>query len=53
MSFQNRKITTNSSVGMSQIELEQLYAKSQTYHAISGAFIASGAKNSLKPWGKM
>ena len=51
MSFQDRELANATPAGMSQIELELLYAKSQTYHAISGAFKASGAEKQLESMG--
>jgi hypothetical protein len=51
MSFQTRQFTAATTTGMSQIELEILYAKSQTYHAISSAFKASGAEAQLAQLG--
>lgn len=51
MSFIERRKATATPVGMSQIELEVLYAKSQTHHAIANYFLELGVEEQLKELG--
>ena len=51
MSYQDRKMAQTSSEGLSQIELELLYAKSQTYHCISTHFKDIGALQQIEEMG--